>query len=163
MSKQPITEEMGIQKDWMKQAKGMTQVDLPEFVRHLIEDYEHDYGTICHAIASAAIAAANAVERSQGGITGFQAGAVMWEMINGWNAFGEGPKRVLCFSDLLFPQYAHKFEKKISMATWEWVQNQAKQYLEEHLGADPEVERHWKNIVKGKVPFGFQIEEENTN
>ena len=35
-----------------------------------------DYGTVCHAIALSAVA-----RTAQGGITGFQAGAVMWEFI----------------------------------------------------------------------------------
>ena len=74
---QQITEEMGIHKEWMKRARDMTMADLPEFLRELTEDYDHDYGTICHAIAAAAVAAAWSVERTpQGGITGFQAGAI---------------------------------------------------------------------------------------
>ena len=48
-----ITEEDGTHKAWMSRAKDMTLADLPEFLRELTEDYQHDYGTICHAIAAA--------------------------------------------------------------------------------------------------------------
>ena len=45
-----------------------------------------DYGTVCHAIALSAVATAWAANKTaQGGITGFQAGAVMWEFIKNWS------------------------------------------------------------------------------
>lgn len=84
--KQQITEEMKIQNEWYKEAKKQTVETLPEFVRHLTEDYSHDYGTICHAVAAAGIAAMYAVDNSPtGGITGFQAGCIMWKVIREWN------------------------------------------------------------------------------
>ena len=85
-SMKTITEEMKIHEEWYKQAKEQTLETLPAFLNHLINDYGHDYGTICHAIAAGAIGAAYALERSpQGGITGFQAGCIMWCFIRHWN------------------------------------------------------------------------------
>src|SRR5690349_20327046 len=75
VGKTPITEESGEHKQWYVDAHApeMTLETLPEFLRHLTEDYHHDYGTICHALAAGAIATAYAMDRSpQGGITGFQ-------------------------------------------------------------------------------------------
>ena len=65
--KERITEEMKIHEKWFEEARKQTVDTLPEFVRHLVEDYEHDYGTICHAITAAGLAGMYAVENSQTG------------------------------------------------------------------------------------------------
>jgi len=68
-----IREEDGIQKEWYEEARKMTVEQLPMFLKKLVEDYQHDYGTICHAVAAGALSAAHAVNHSPtGGITGFQ-------------------------------------------------------------------------------------------
>ena len=80
MSRKPITEDMYLQDEWYKRGKSMKPEDFPEFFRELTEDYEHDYGTVCHAMAAIGLAAMRAFDRSEGargGITGFQAGCVM--------------------------------------------------------------------------------------
>jgi hypothetical protein len=86
--KEPITLSEGseqfkeIKEGWKKKAYEVTTDTLPEFLKELSEHYRHDYGTICYALASAAVAAASAMDKSeQGGITGFQAGHVMWQFI----------------------------------------------------------------------------------
>ena len=77
--KQVITEEMMIQDEWYKQADKMTMDKLPEFLKHLTEDYQHDYGTICHALSAGALAAVHSMNNCPcGGITGFQAGFRIW-------------------------------------------------------------------------------------
>lgn len=158
---QKITEEMGVHKEWMAEAKNQTMETLPEFLRKLTGDYEHDYGTICHAIAAAAVGAAWAVEKTpQGGITGFQAGAIMWEMIRGWGVFGDGPKRMLSYGDMLFPQYRHKFTN-ISPETAKWLQEEAKKKLSEKSHpAHPDVVKHWEFVAGGGIPFGYRISDE---
>ena len=156
-----ITEEQGLHKEWYERAKKMTMDDLPEFLRELTEDYNHDYGTICHAVASSAIAAAWAVERTPhcGGITGFQAGAIMWEMIEAWGVFGKGQKKIVCYNDMLYPQYASKFAPTISEETWTSLQVDAKKNLGDSTnGTHPDVIAHWKSIVDGTIPFGYTIE-----
>ncbi len=159
-----ITEEEGLQKQWYAEAKDMTMEKLPAFLKKLTTEFEHDYGTICHAIASAAIAAAWAVERTpQGGITGFQAGAIMWEFIEHWGVYQKGPLRILEYRNMLYPQYTDKFEKTISKNTWEWLQEEAQKLLTEEVETDymsPSVKEHLENIVKGQIPFGFKVEEE---
>lgn len=153
----PITEEMHVHDAWYKEARDMTAEKLPEFVRKLSHDYDHDYGTICHAITAAAIGAAWSVERSpSGGITGFQAGAVMWEFMRHWNRI-EGPARLLDYNDLLFPQMEHKF-RCISPETWKDIQEKAKAKLSDTSGADTSVVAHWQSIADGNIPFGLQVE-----
>lgn len=73
-----ITEEDKVHENWYKEAKDMDMQKLPQFVNGLLEDYEHDYGTICHALSAAAVATMWAMNRDerQGGITGFQASCI---------------------------------------------------------------------------------------
>lgn len=162
MEKKEITEEMGFQKEWYERAKSMRPDDFPEFFRELTEDYEHDYGTVCHAMAAIGLAAMRAFDRSEGasgGITGFQAGCVMWEVIRHMNY--ENNKcglRLLDMDDLLYPQYEHKFVA-ISEDTWDAVRKEAQKRLTERGTAHPDVVAHWESIVNGKVPFGLRVED----
>lgn len=159
-----ITEKDGIHKEWMKQAKEVkSPKDLAKFIEHLTTDYRHDYGTICHAIAAAAIAGAYTVEHSpQGGITGFQSGCIFWEFYQAWMQ-EEGPARLQRMNDLLFPQMENKFTT-ISPDTWKYVQEEARKYLakdttkEFNYPPHPEVKAHWESIVSGRIPFGLTIQ-----
>lgn len=86
MEKQHITESMEVHKEWYAQANEQTIETLPSFINHLMNDYSHDYGTICHAITAGGLATMSAMNNSdQGGITGFQAGEIMWKFIRNWN------------------------------------------------------------------------------
>ena len=70
---------LAIRDVWYAQAadKAMTLETLPAFLKELAE-YKHDYNTICYALTAGAIATAWALNRTpNGGITGFQAGAIM--------------------------------------------------------------------------------------
>jgi hypothetical protein len=221
-----VTEENSQEliQDWYKHAKEMTIDKLPEFLKQLSEDYNYDYGTICHAITSAGIAAMSAINNTeQGGITGFQASCIMWEFIKRWMHY-DSPMRLVQYNDMLYPQYEYKF-KSISKNIWKWLQEKAKENLKkldndwtqyykdieqynidiqsfkqkytdydqrpeyyEHLSSgtsqewdeyykkkesgfefapqkpympmvSDKVAEHWLNIVEGKIPFGFIIED----
>jgi hypothetical protein len=176
-----ITEEDGIQEEWYREAKGMTLHRLPEFLRKLDRDYDHDYGTICHALAAGAVAAATALDRgSGGGITGFQAGAVFWEFYRHWMA-EDGPAALVVYEHMLYPQYEYRFQKTIGKSIWEWIQEEAKKRLQaagdneatiktyvtedgdlrsyESRFCHPDVYAHWQAIASGQVPFGYRVEE----
>lgn len=119
---------------------------------------EHDYGTICVAIGACAVAAAKAADRSEhGGITGFQAGAIFWEFVRGWNTFDEGPKRMVQYANMLYPQYAEKFAQTIDPATWKWLQEKAASNLVENPNAHENVIAHWTSIANGVIPFGYSV------
>lgn len=155
--RQSIKEEQGVHKDWYREAREMTLDQLPDFVRRLTTTYQHDYGTICHAIAAAAVAACWAVERSPtGGITGFQASCVMWEFCRQWMQWGQEPRRLIDYSNLLYPQYEDKF-RTISKETWEWAQTEARRLLQEREGVET-VRAHWRLIAAGVVPFDLRVE-----
>lgn len=149
--------------EWFAEAEKQTFETLPEFIRHVMNGYKHDYGTVCHAISACAVATANACNRMEGacgGITGFQAGFVMWGFIRHWlYEYNKCGLKMVDYDDLLFPQYEYKFEKTIDKRTWEAVQKQAKKNLEENPSAA--VAYHWKSIVEGKVPFGLVVKEAN--
>jgi hypothetical protein len=164
MEKQVITEEMNVHAEWYKEAQDQTLETLPAFLQKLATEFEHDYGTICHALASSAIASAWAMNRTeQGGITGFQAGAVMWEFIKHWGYGGElKPLRLFDYSNMLYPQYEEYFEKNISEDTWKWLQTQAAEQLsDENAMMHTEVRNHLQSIVNGVVPFGYAVIKED--
>ena len=163
--KTKITEEMGIHEEWYERAREMEQEELPDFVDELINEYQHDYGTICHAIAAAGVAASSVVNNSNVcHITGFQAGAVKWGYLQNWDtSLKDKPLRLVDYSQLLYPQYDYKFNS-ISQSTWEWVQKEARKKLNELPNKDipvaESVIRHWESIDNGNKPFGLKIEEE---
>ena len=134
---------------------------LDDFIKHLQNDYEHDYGTICHAIAAAGVQTMRHVNRGlQGGITGFKAGAVMWGVLRHWNHV-DGPARILQYEDMLYPQYEYKF-KTIDSETHKYLIKMANDRLvenEEHV--HPNVRAHWQKVAAGIIPFGYTIEGEN--
>lgn len=133
MEKKIITEEMKIQNEWYEKAPKMTLEELPSFLKGLMENYKHDYGTICHALASGAIATMWAMNNNeQGGITGFQASCILWEVIRNWSYKSNTTGlKLVDYDNFLYPQYEDKFDKTISKDTWEAIQKQAKEKIEE--------------------------------
>ena len=150
-----------IKAQWEKEAKEMTLANLPTFIKHLTKDYTHDYGTICHAMSIGAIATIWAMNKSnQGGITGFQAGAVMWEFIHSWNySNNKAGLRLIDYDDLLFPQMEYKFENTITKNVWKSLQKEAAENLKDSEHAVPDVIKHWQSIIDGTIPFNFKIKE----
>ena len=135
MDKKTITEEMKIHERWFEEARKQTVDTLPEFVRHLVENYQHDYGTICHAITAAGLAGKYAVENSPtGGITGFQAGCCMWGIVRQWSyKNNKCGLRILDFDKLLYPQYENMFKSiSISKDSLEMVRKEAAARIAEH-------------------------------
>lgn len=154
-----ITEEDHIHDEWYKEAKGATMETLPEFLKKLTEDYAHDYGTVCHALAAGAIATCWAMDRTEyGGITGFQASCIMWQFIMNWMSY-DAPLVLLNFENMLYPQHRDRFSPTISKSTWEWMREMANKRLSEtgDIEPHPEVKRHWQSIVDGVIPFGWRL------
>lgn len=137
--------------------------DLPEVCHKILDGYFHTYSTIVDAIGACCIAAAWAANRSEhGGITGFQAGAVMWYFIRNFmfpdNKVG---LKITDYDDMLFPQYADKFEKTIPRDIFESLQKAAEDNLaKDNRYTHPNVIEHWIKITEGEVPFGYKIEED---
>lgn len=161
-----ISEKMNVHEEWYEEARKedlKTIEDLNKFVNDKMDNYCHDYGTICHAIASSMIATMTTLNNSrQGGITGFQASCIVQQVL--MRAMYHGNKvgiRMLNMDHLLYPQYYHEFEKTITLETWEKLRKTAKENLDNKSeNAHPSVVEHWQSIVDGNVPFGFVIKDE---
>ena len=161
-----ITEDDHLEEVWFKQAKEQTLETLPDFIDHVMNDYYHDYGTVCHAISACAIAAAYAADNSDnGGITGFQAGCIMWDFIHQWMYSGNKcGMKIVDYDNMLYPQYEYKYEKTISSNTWQSIQKEAKKNLDDYhsgtsIAAQPVLD-HWQSIVDGEIPFGYTISDD---
>jgi len=154
-----ITEEMNIQNEWYAEAEKMEYKNLFKFINKLVKKYKHDYGTICHAMTAGAVATIYAMNKTeQGGITGFQAGCIMWQFIRKFMN-KKGFFRLIQYDDMLYPQYEESFGKTISKEVFAYLQEKAKELYNKESAAD-EVKEHWKKIIEGIVPFGYTIEKE---
>lgn len=133
--------------------------DLVSFLQRVKDNCNTGYGTAPRAIAQAALATAWFLS-SDFGITGFQAGCVMWDFIRDWSYSGnECGMKIVDYDKMLYPQYDYHFEKTIRRDTFEALQEAAKKNLEKSKFASSAVVNHWKSIVDGNVPFGYVIED----
>ena len=138
-----------------------TKEDLDSLLAEIVNNSELDYGKICYAISAGMLATLNYIDRSEvGGITGFQASIIGWQMVRKLIVDSEIGLMLVDYENLLYPQYEKKFDKTIDKNIWEKLQKQAAENLEKHPDAHPNVIKHWQSIVDGKVPFGFKIEGE---
>ena len=139
-----------------------TTEDLAEFLKYVEENCNEDYGGAPRAIAQACLAVAWHLA-NKFGITGFQAGCVMWDFVRGWtytnNKVG---LKMVNYDDMLYPQYFDRFEKTIRPDIWDSLQKAAKENLEEDRGypVHPNVQAHWESIVAGNVPFGYVVKDD---
>lgn len=133
--------------------------DLMEFLKYVKENCNYDYGVAPRSIAQAALATAWYLS-NEFGITGFQAGFVMFDFIRDWNfSNNKCGLKIIDYDDMLYPQYYDEFEKTISRETFEELQKEAKENLKNTEYAHPNVVAHWQSIVEGKVPFGYKIKD----
>jgi hypothetical protein len=156
---QVITEEdsRAIIDTWYTR-KPQNALELAIFVDQLITHYRHDYGTIMHAVAAAALAAAHAMNASpQGRLSGAQASVIPFEFWRQWMHLSDVPLSFRKLEDMLYPQNADMF-RTITLDTFGWLQKRAAELLAEG-GAHEKVKAHWQNIVDGEVPFGYQVKD----
>lgn len=134
--------------------------ELVSFLEYVKDECNYDYGVAPRSIAQASVAVAWYLA-SEFGITGFQAGFVMWDFIRDWNnKDNECGMKLVDYNDMLYPQHDYKFEKTINSSTWEALQKTAKKSLEERADhVHPQVKAHWESIVAGKVPFGYIVKD----
>lgn len=171
-----ITEEQRkkwneIKEAWYNKAKTeiKSEDDLKQFATEIIKHLEntHDGSDLYEESVYGAGALGYASVQMLSfvfGMTGFQMGCVMWELIKqlhlGRNKVG---MMLLSYDDMLFPQYEYKF-KTLPKWAWESLQKEAKRLLEENKNssfpAHKDVVEHWKNIADGIIPFGYEIEED---
>lgn len=138
-----------------------TKADLDELLKEVVESEDLDYGKIVYAMSACMIATSKYIDRSEvGGITDFQAGFIGLEMVREFMVYdNQAGMKIINYDNMLYPQYEVCFQKTISQKTWKSLQEQAEMKLKETPDAHPEVIIHWKSIVRGKVPFGYKVEE----
>lgn len=72
------------------------------------------------------------------------------------------PVKIVRFEAMAFPQYKSVFERKISLETFEALQDYVRFLMHDAeknntLVVD-EVKKHWESIIAGKIPFGYRLE-----
>ena len=135
-----------------------TKEDLDNMLTEVVNDKELDYGKLCYAISGCMLAALNYVNNSEvGGITGFQASIIGWQMVRKLICDNDTSLRLIDYDNMLYPQYECDFDKVIDETTWKLLQEKAKEKLERVTDAHPNVIKHWQSIVDGEIPFGYNI------
>ena len=133
--------------------------DLMNYIQNIRDNYDIGYDTAPRAIAQAALATSYYLA-DMFGITGFQAGFVMWDFIKDWSFRGNKcGLKIVNYDYMLYPQYNYKFQKTIKKDTFEALQKAAENNLKKHQLSSSAVIKHWKSIVDGNVPFGYTIED----
>lgn len=141
--------------------------ELTAYIKNVEKNCNYEYGVAPRAIAQAVLATAEYLADKMG-ITGFQAGFVMWDFLYGWTfTNNKCGLKVVNYDNMLYPQYDNGFEKTIPDYVWENLQAEAKKKLEANAkeemngdwGACPSVLEHWQSIVDGVVPFGYKVKD----
>ena len=161
---------------------------LVEFLKDVRDNYNTDYGTAPRAIAQASVATAwylasvFGITNFQAGFVMWDF-IRDWQYRD-----NECGLKIVDYDLMLYPQYEYKFtEKTISKWQWEALQKKAQKEIdrinetvdsynksqtkgmEDFINkegrdwvdtdfCDIRVLNHWKSIVKGKVPFGYRVE-----
>lgn len=148
-------------ESWWADAKRCTSIDDAASLAHrLVNDYRHDYGTICHAVAAASYAMAKAMNASPvGHITGYQADAVQWLLLSHWNVWDDAPRRIVEYQNLLYPQYDYVFTT-LPRSTADWLIDRAKTNLATVTYVHPNVIARWRDIAEGTFPSFVRIDED---
>lgn len=135
-----------------------------KFAHHVLFDYAHDYGTICHAAIALLGSALHAVDASPtGGLTGFQASTICLRFLRN-EIYGSSRLGVMVrnLDDVLYPQYEDKFTgldckpeyaKRISALA-------AENLKETNGGKRPvkdEVKAWWERLAKGDFPAWIRV------
>ncbi len=138
---------------YAKAAEVRTPEDFAALI-HEMEQDEFDYGRIAYACCAAAFAGFNVMNRTKnGGITGFQAGCMMWEMVHKFGMFSDGPLRIQDFDNLRYPQYDHKWTVRISQEDANTLMERAKEMVGKspEFTADRVLQRN-RDIAAGRFP-----------
>jgi hypothetical protein len=147
-------------EDLYKEAGKITMETLPAFLDKLGQ-MPDTYNDGVHIVAAAGIAAAWALNGHIGCLSNIGASQVMWDFIKSWMD-KKGPMRLICFEDMLYPQFEYRFEKTVDFETAEWLRitahNKMQTWFKGHHCVAPEVFWHWHSLDCGILPFGYRKE-----
>ncbi len=156
------SEEFKLEKRvWLERAS--TSPESFEEFANFIMRRPHDCGTIVWACLAAMGKAFNIINNHpvDGGITGFQAGALQWMVLR--HIFHKNSSTGYQLADydwLLNPDNEEHFTT-VPANIWKLVVEEAKKRLELHETGEElapvSLREHWANIVAGMVPFGLKV------
>ena len=128
------------------------------FIRKLFQDYKWDNTSISHAISIAAIAGAYSGKAVSNSSTGWYPSRKVTSLfVKNWDdRFKDAPFEIISYEDFLYPQLLHSYTE-LSVDTFNWIQNKAKENLEDLLYVHEDVLKHWESLADGKVPENFTI------
>ena len=146
------------QFEFRKKYEGRENVkSLAEFDKLLNEAKadSNDYGAIVEYCSLMMNATFKLIDP---GITGFQAGCLMWMMVEKYGSYGpDAILEIRNWNNLAYPQYESNFTA-VDKDTWERVQKFATKQIEsfgEH--GSGEVKTHMISVAEGRVPFGLKV------
>ena len=135
-----MDKELELRKEWLAKARKQTLETLPDFINNILNNNPMSYNLAPYAVGVIASAAAWAVN-DKIGLTGFQAGFAMWAMIEGWLGESRVGKELIDYENMLYPQYEDYYKAR-----------------NDTIDSDRFL-AHQINILRGKVPFGYTIED----
>ena len=162
--KRSITEDnKAIINEWYYLAETANMGDLHSIINHIMNDYNHDYGSYVHAVAACSVATAWACGKE---LTGFQASCVGLEFLMHWTYdYIKSGISIINWDNMLYPQYEDTFDKVIPKKIWENLQKEAQSRVADfydHVDTNKyivsKVIQHQKSIADGNPPFGYSIE-----
>ncbi len=150
--------------EWYYLAETVNIGDLQSIINHIMNDYNHDYGSYVHAVAACSVATAWACGKE---LSGFQASCVGLEFLMHWTYnYVKSGISIRNWDNMLYPQYEDCFDKVIPKNIWKNLQKEAQSRVADFYdNADtnryivPKVIQHQKSIADGNPPFGYSIED----
>ena len=146
--------------------KTTTPDQLADFVRDLVERHEHSIESIVHAAAAAAVAACTVVmaDRRVSHLKSYESqqahNLVLWAFLEEFGGFDDGPKRIVQYRRMLYPQLRDSFRKTIDRNTMNWLIDQAKEALASGREMHSSVRFHLEGIAAGIPPFEYDVVDE---
>lgn len=148
-------------RDYILGKKVESPEELAELAKEICEKFNFDYGVVPRSIGAFLVVAANYFCHEMG-VTGFQAGFIMYDFIRGFmyphNKCGI---RVVDYDELLYPQYIEK-HTTIPESVWNNIMREAKTKLDEDkVYCHPCVVQYWQDVSKGIVPKEIRIKKDD--
>ena len=144
-----------IRERWEERARAVQTIeDFEALYRDLLEEVQHDYGTVIHATWALMLAAFFLVNHSpQGGFTGFQVSFLGWKGIDEFIRSTRLGARIIWMEDWLYPQMQARQQAYPTKSQAKKLQEEAKKNLESGTPMAPEVIAWQQQIAKGDFPF----------
>jgi len=145
-----------IEADWYKEVNTLTsKAKLDKFIKKLMTEYQHDFGTSLRALA----VVVNATIRYYGkGLTKLQAMFLLFTLMR--KTFELDDKvglQIVQYENIFLPETLSHFKFAIEKGQHETIMDMAKGYLKKYTEADKDVQDHWVKLANGWLPECISI------